>query len=114
MVRLPAKPAVAVVFSVKVPPKLMVTPPVPKARVVAALSVREAPFLIVTAPVKVLVPVAEVMATEPLVPPPIVVVPVTPKVPDPTDNEAPSETERFPPMERPTPVVVVPPLMVKL
>jgi len=74
LVRFPAKLTAAAPDSVNVP---FIITLLPKANVAAALSVREPPVAMVTAPVNVLVPVAEEIASIPLVPPPTVVVPVT-------------------------------------
>jgi len=83
LVRFPAILTIAAPFSVIVPPVLIIMSE-PNDNVAAAVSVIAPPLLMVTAPVNVLVPVAEEMASVPLVPPPTVVVPVTPRVNAPT------------------------------
>ena len=74
LVKLPAKPTTAAPFSVNVP--VMVTSE-PNDSCAATVSDNVAPAAIVTAPVNVFVPVALVNVRVPLVPPPIVVAPVT-------------------------------------
>ena len=68
----------------------MVIPPLNVTGELAEVFVQIAPEAIVTRPVNIFVPVADVILSVPLVPPPNVVVPETVKLNPPTLSEPPS------------------------
>jgi hypothetical protein len=86
---------------------LLVMPPLKVTGELAEVLVQAPPALMVTGPVNILVPVAEVMFSAPLAPPPTLVVPVTVKANPAALNVVPSPIFKLPPIVKPATVVVV-------
>ena len=85
---------------------LLVRPPLKLTNELAVLFVQVAPLEIVTRPSNRFSPVAEDMVSWPLVPPPMLVEPVTVSGKPATVNVVPSPRSRLPEIESPTTVVV--------